>query len=622
MNITSGLFSRMVLQRCCEGGHPLSGVCEGPGPVAARVVLGSRVVFAGEVGKAAAGRFSATLPVLAPGGPYELTLEIPGGGSVVVADVLVGDVWLLGGQSNMQGCGALVDAAKPHPDVRAFFMDDRWAVAKDPIHNVWTAVDPVHARLTGGAPFDPRRRIGTGPAVAFGKEMLRRTGVPQGLIACAHGGTSMAQWDPALKREGGGSLYGAMVRRLRCNGGRAAGLLWYQGESDCNPDAVARYTDRMVALVRALRRDARDGALPVAMVQIGRTLCSLPDYQARWDAIQDQQRRLPDRITRLAVVPSVDLALDDGIHISGAGQNVLGLRLAEAMEGLRHPGTAAPRLESITVHKHPFHALMNVLVDFSGVAGNLVSGSRPVGFSLLDPAGQEQIYDIRLSGQSVELFTNASLFQADDLNLSHGRGTNPVCNIHDESGRPLPVFGPMPIAPKRVLTPFVRHWKVVATDKEVRLLSAGDCAALPWEEIRFEEDFASLRERLAGQKRGSMMYRVELVCSEPMRLAVLVGYDGPVRVWFDGRRIFDDLRGTNPAQRDEGRSRSFRAGRGRHTVLVALGANDGRAWGIFLRFERIGGGLAKTKQTVALPEVAETVSDARNTRRDACDSRP
>ena len=41
------------------------------------------------------------------------------------------------------------------------------------------------------------------------KEMLRRTGVPQGLIACAHGGTSMAQWSPKLKRLGGDSLYGA-----------------------------------------------------------------------------------------------------------------------------------------------------------------------------------------------------------------------------------------------------------------------------------------------------------------------------------------------------------------------------------------------------------------------------
>lgn len=73
MNITSGLFSRMVFQRCCEGGHPVSGVCGGRGPVAARVVLGSKVVFAGAVGMAAAGRFSATLPVLAPRGPYELS---------------------------------------------------------------------------------------------------------------------------------------------------------------------------------------------------------------------------------------------------------------------------------------------------------------------------------------------------------------------------------------------------------------------------------------------------------------------------------------------------------------------------------------------------------------------
>ena len=72
---------------------------------------------------------------------------------------------------------------------------------------MWACVDPVHVDLgvVRGGPPDTVR--GVGPAVAFAQEMFRRTGVPQGILACAHGGTSMSQWDPKLKKLGGKSLY-------------------------------------------------------------------------------------------------------------------------------------------------------------------------------------------------------------------------------------------------------------------------------------------------------------------------------------------------------------------------------------------------------------------------------
>ena len=60
---------------------------------------------------------------------------------------------------------------------------------------------------------------GAGPGVSFANEMFRLTGVPQGLICCAHGGTTMAQWDPKLKKDGDNSLYGAMLNRVKRNGG-------------------------------------------------------------------------------------------------------------------------------------------------------------------------------------------------------------------------------------------------------------------------------------------------------------------------------------------------------------------------------------------------------------------
>ena len=70
-----------------------------------------------------------------------------------------------------------------------------------------------------------------------------------------------------------------------------------------------------------------------------------------------------------------------------------------------------------------------------------------------------------------------------------------------------------------------------------------------------------------------------------MRLSGLVGYDGPIRVWLDGKGVFDAPEGTNPATPYDG-DFTFAAGVGVHRVLIALGTNKGRAWGVFLRLER------------------------------------
>jgi hypothetical protein len=60
-------------------------------------------------------------------------------------------------------------------------------------------------------------------------------------VACAHGGTSLDQWDHRRRDEGLGSLYGAMLARIRQAGGNLRGLLWYQGESEAMTDSAATY---------------------------------------------------------------------------------------------------------------------------------------------------------------------------------------------------------------------------------------------------------------------------------------------------------------------------------------------------------------------------------------------
>src|SRR5262249_53751285 len=154
--------------------------------------------------------------------------------------------------SNMQGAGRSKDRAIPQEDVRAFYMGDTWAIAEDPIHQLDFAVDSFH---NGGnrSAKPAENKNGCGPAVAFAQGMAQHTGVPQGIIVSAHGGTSMAQWDPDLKSKGGASLYGANLRRCVKNGGKVAGMIWYQGESDANPQASPSYTKNMIKLIGELR---------------------------------------------------------------------------------------------------------------------------------------------------------------------------------------------------------------------------------------------------------------------------------------------------------------------------------------------------------------------------------
>ena len=192
------------------------------------------------------------------------TIALPAGGPYEVGgaqNVLVGDLWVLGGQSNMEGVGDLVDVETDHPRVHSFQSREHWALAEEPLHWLGESPRPVHHILWGqplpteAPPRDPARTKGAGLGLSFAKALADQTGLPVGLIPAAHGGTSMQQWDPARKGQGGHSLYGATLERVKAVGGKVAGILWYQGESDANPADAALYEARMTTLVQSFRAD-------------------------------------------------------------------------------------------------------------------------------------------------------------------------------------------------------------------------------------------------------------------------------------------------------------------------------------------------------------------------------
>jgi len=210
------------------------------------------------------------------GGPYTVTCRIstaPGKGTstISIAPVFVGDLWVLAGQSNMEGLGDLLDVTPPHPRVMALGMNGKWSQAEEPLHWLVDSPDPVHSqdpstRAARSAQQHKSRTKGAGLGLPFAVSLIESTGVPIGLVACAHGGTSMEQWNPAKKGDGGHSLYGSMLRQIALAGSKVCGVLWYQGESDAMGGAWKVYPSVMANFIASVRSDLGQPVLPFYFV--------------------------------------------------------------------------------------------------------------------------------------------------------------------------------------------------------------------------------------------------------------------------------------------------------------------------------------------------------------------
>ncbi len=392
-----------------------------------------QVLQRGDDGHAHVALESGEIVSLPTGGPYEV------GGARFV---LVGDLWVLAGQSNMEGVGDLVDTEEPTLGVHSYQSREQWAVAEEPLH--WLGESPrlVHHKLWGRDavpdapdPRDGERLKGAGLGLTFARTRLERTGVPVGLIPCAHGGTSMTQWNPELRGEGGASLYGATLERVRANGGKVAGVLWYQGESDANPDDMDEYDDKMYALIEAFRTDFGQPRLPFLFVQLGRYVTpTTPESERAWSRVRDNQRYVALYTENAALASAIDLDLDDGIHIGTQSLKRLGRRLADLADGY-----SGPDLRAVTFG--PGNTTLRVFFD--GVRGGLRSAGRPSGFLLHDKEWREvpRIFKVTLEGDRAELHLTTPLHK-ELLFLSYGYGTDPYCNLTDTGDAAMPAFGP------------------------------------------------------------------------------------------------------------------------------------------------------------------------------------
>lgn len=400
------------------------------------------------------------------GGPYSVTIS-DDFDDVTFTDIYVGDLWLLAGQSNMEGAGIVTpevdfETSMPKHFIRAFYMNDNWGNAKPALHNLNISKDNVHKNtidnyrksleergltLYDDPPYEGRRNIG--PGYYFAKEMFELTGcVPQGVIPAAVGGAPISMWLPSNEE----NYYTAAVRRIEETGNNIKGVFWAQGEGNANYEA---YPAQIEAIREDLCRKTNKNNMPFVQMQSFKCTVFVDDInQDRvWTNFREMQRKMLLNAEFLTTIATNDLELDDCIHLSANSQKTAGIRAAYAMHYLiTGIGFAEPELDCIYVKKARYvpDLFSEIHIRYKNLAGNLKSCGVPFGFTLREKDKEiptiKMIKRIIVSQNEVVINVEIPSEKLGDYEVYYGFGNNFYCNITDGQNRAIPSMGPIKIS--------------------------------------------------------------------------------------------------------------------------------------------------------------------------------
>ncbi|HTA30988.1 MAG TPA: sialate O-acetylesterase, partial [Candidatus Cybelea sp.] len=191
-----------------------------------------QVEIAGHIAKTvadAAGRWQVRIDPPAPGGPYTVKIDGPQD-HIVLHEVLVGDVWLCGGQSNMElglartRNGSNEIASANHPEIRLYKVSSHPAYSAAPVpQGTWKICSPQTVAENAGF---------SAVGYFFARRIQEDIHVPVGLVEDCLGGTPAEAWTSAetLRPFGDFDAGLAELARLKSKGGPEYGnyiMHWY-----------------------------------------------------------------------------------------------------------------------------------------------------------------------------------------------------------------------------------------------------------------------------------------------------------------------------------------------------------------------------------------------------------
>lgn len=364
----------------------------------------------------ASGKFKIKLITPVAGGPFEISLS--DGEVLVLKDILIGEVWFCGGQSNMEmpmkgfksqpviGSNEAILRSK-NPNIRLYTV---------PRSSVTTRQDNSKAsewKLAG--PESVANFSAT--AYYFGSLLNEMLNVPIGLVHDSYGGSSIEAWMspddlksfPEVKipsktdtikevSRTPTTLYNGMLYPVMGYGIR--GAIWYQGES--NYTRPERYEELFPAMVSNWRKAWDNGELPFYYAQIAPyNYAALPENakgQYNSALLREAQRKSLTKIPNSGMAVLMDIGEDKSIHPANkkqGAQRLAYLALAQTY-GLKGFGYASPDYESLTIEKD------KAVLKFQNVPNGLTSFGKEL--SLFEIAGADKKFypaKAKITGSSV-----------------------------------------------------------------------------------------------------------------------------------------------------------------------------------------------------------------------------
>jgi sialate O-acetylesterase len=455
------------------------------------------VSFRGEERSASAGelgRWSVYLPPSAAGGPFKMTIHgspangqsgLSGQGTagtqtaadVVLDDVLVGDIWVASGQSNMEFTmhqAATAEQDLPHasnPNMRLLMVEKR------------AADYPQDDADTKGWEVSTTESARNFSAVAwyFGRDIEQREHVPIGIIDATWGGTVAeawtrltalgedaalnplfasrgkmieqepnallevkrleqlqaeakaqgkpvpeAPWRPVLASWGPGNLWNGMIAPLTPLPIR--GVIWYQGESNSKLDRAPLYSRIFRTLIEDWRQEWGIGDFPFLFVQISNYKS---DASEDWAALREQQvKTLALRNTAMAV--TIDIGNPDNVHPTDKVD--VGLRLARAARALSYGEAieySGPMFREATPEGNA------IRVWFDHARGLNAKGGELTGF---EAAGSDGKYFPAKAAIERDTVMVTSPDVSEPRFVRYGWANSPQCNLFNSEGLPASPF--------------------------------------------------------------------------------------------------------------------------------------------------------------------------------------
>jgi sialate O-acetylesterase len=333
----------------------------------------------------------------AAGGPYEIT--ITDGKSIKLQNVLIGEVWICSGQSNM------VMPMRGYFNEPVANSNEVIATAANPLIRFFTVNEALSLKpmcdLTGSWMNCNSETVSKFSATAyyFGLMLYRALNVPVGLINTSWGGTRIEPWisENGLKKFDWASipenvqqenispatptvLFNAMINPLSGYGIR--GVIWYQGESNRNEP------DKYLQLLPALADDWRSvwgfGEFPFYYVQIAPFDYGPASLNSAY--LREAQMKAAKAGTNMGMACIMDVGERDNIHPADkitTGNRLAFLALARTYE-LKGFACTGPELKEMKIEGN------QVKLTFDNAANGLTSFGKEL--SCFEVAGANKCF--------------------------------------------------------------------------------------------------------------------------------------------------------------------------------------------------------------------------------------